>query len=395
MSHSGSNDALSTGLGWSQLLAIVVFAAITPCVMLAAPVIAAQYGMQLGLAPAQIGDLFSAEMATMSLATIPAWWWQSRMNWRVMARLAALLFIVTNIASIWADSFDSLIVLRSLNGLGGGTLMVLCMSSAVASSDRDRTYGLWVSGQLALAAIALWLLPNLFARFGLQVLYGGLAVLVLLAFPLTGAFPAKAPEVEPMVQSADQGNPWGRIALGLAAVLLFYIGLIAVWAFVGMIADSASIPGQTIGQILAIATVMGVVGSFSAAAIGKRGSRTMWLLLGYGLMAVSVLLWFGTPGVIRFAIAAIIFKYVWTFVLPFILACIADMDRNGQLINSTNLVIGGGLAIGPALAGRMLQADSSLGWVGLPGLVLFSAACLIISWALLMLSRRSSAAQGA
>jgi len=401
VSHAASNaalpgNALATGLGWPQLLAIVVFAAITPCVMLAAPVIAAQYGMQLGLAPAQIGDLFSAEMATMSLATIPAWWWQSRLNWRVMARLAAALFIVTNVASIWADSFGALLALRSLNGLGGGTLMVLCMSSAVASTDRDRTYGLWVSGQLALAAIALWALPGLFASFGLKALYGGLAALVLLTFPLTSAFPERAPSVTPLLQADVQGSrPWLRILLGLAAVLLFYIGLIAVWAFVGMIAESARIDGQTVGQILAVATVMGVVGSFSAAAIGKRGSRALWLLLGYGLMTVSVLLWFGTPGVVRFAIAAIIFKYVWTFVLPFILACIAEMDRNGQLINSTNLVIGGGLAIGPAIAGRMLQADTSLGWAGMSGLVLFSAVCLVVSWALLMGSRRGAVAASA
>jgi len=60
------SNALATGLGWSRLGAIVVFAAITPTVMLAAPVIAAQFAGQLGLSPAQIGDLFSVELAAMS-----------------------------------------------------------------------------------------------------------------------------------------------------------------------------------------------------------------------------------------------------------------------------------------------------------------------------------------
>jgi len=386
------SNALSTGLGWSRLAAIVIFAAITPTVMLAAPVIAAQFGAQLGLQSAQIGDLISAELAAMSLATIPAWWWQSRLNWRTVARVSAVVFILANIASIWAETFTALFWLRFASALGGGTLMVLCLSSAVASSNRDRTYALWVSGQLVFAAVALWILPGLFARFDLKVLYIGLAALLVLSFPLTGAFPAAAPSVKPVLQTAGESGNWLSIGLALTAVLLFYIGLISVWAFVGTIAETSGIPGGKTGQLLSIATVMGIVGSLSAALIGNRGARALWLLLGYGLMALSVLLLLGIPGVVRFAICAIIFKYVWTFVLPFIVSSIADMDRNGQLVNSMNLVIGGGLAIGPAIAGRMLQPDTALGWVGLPGMLLFSAACLVISWMLLMASRRFSTA---
>jgi len=388
------NNALSTGLGWSRLAAIVVFAAITPTVMLAAPVIAAQFGGQLGLQPAQIGDLFSVELAAMSLATIPAWWWQSRLNWRMVARVSAVIFILANIASIWAETYRALFWLRFVSALGGGTLMVLCLSSAVASSNRDRTYGLWVSGQLVLAAVALWILPDLFARFELKALYIGLAGLLLLSFPLTGAFPNTAPSLKPSVEAGAPGRGLMSVVLALAAVLLFYIGLISVWAFVGVIADAASIPGEQTGQILSIATIMGIVGSLSATFIGNRGVRTLWLLLGYGLMALSVALLFGIPGVVRFTLSAIIFKYVWTFVLPFIVSCIADMDRNGQLVNSMNLVIGGGLAIGPAIAGRMLQADTALGWMGITGMLMFSVICLIVSFALLMLSRHSASASG-
>jgi len=381
------SNALATGLGWSRLAAIVAFAAITPTVMLAAPVIAAQFAGQLGLQPAQIGDLFSVELAAMSLATIPAWWWQSRLNWRLVARVAAVIFILANLASIWADTFTALFWLRFVSALGGGTLMVLCLSSAVASSNRDRTYGLWVSGQLLLAAVALWVLPDVFARFDLKALYIGLAALLVLLFPLTGAFPDAAPSVKPSIQAGAQGSGLISITLALVAVLLFYIGLISVWAFVGVIADAASIPGENTGQILSVATIMGIVGSLSATFIGNRGVRSVWLLLGYGLMALSVALLFGMPGVVRFTLAAMIFKYVWTFVLPFIVSCIADMDRNGQLVNSMNLVIGGGLAIGPALAGRMLQPDTTLGWMGLSGMLAFSVICLLVSFALLMFSR--------
>ncbi|SAT71890.1 major facilitator family transporter [Klebsiella variicola] len=83
----------------------------------------------------------------------------------------------------------------------------------------------------------------------------------------------------------------------------------------------------------------------------------MWL--GYGLLIVSVGLLIGQPLLVRYAIAALLFKFTWTFVLPFILARVAGLDNNGRLMNSINLVIGGGMAAGPALAGALLQRFAS------------------------------------
>jgi MFS family permease len=185
---SGMSPTLC-GLPRGQVAAIVAIAGIVPAVLLMAPAIAGQLGAQLGLGPGQIGKVFSSELAGMSLATIPAWWWQKRVDWRLVAVVAALLFIVANIASALAVAHAPLLVLRFISALGGGTLMVICMASAAGSSERDRLYGLWVCGQLVLGALGLWLLPRLFTVFGLSALYVGLAVLVALCFPLLKQFP--------------------------------------------------------------------------------------------------------------------------------------------------------------------------------------------------------------
>lgn len=165
------------GLPRGQLAAIVAVAAIVPAVLLMAPAIAGQLGAQLDLGPSQIGRMFSSELAGMSLATVPAWWWQKRFDWRLVAVAAALLFIAANIASAFAVAYAPLLALRFISALGGGTLMVICMASAAASTERDRVYGLWVCGQLVLGALGLWLLPRLFAVYGLSVFYTCLAAL--------------------------------------------------------------------------------------------------------------------------------------------------------------------------------------------------------------------------
>jgi predicted MFS family arabinose efflux permease len=66
---------------------------------------------------------------------------------------------------------------------------------------------------------------------------------------------------------------------------------------------------------------------------------------------------FGLSGTIQFALAAILFKFAWTFILPYLLSSIADMDASGQLMNTTNLMIGTGFAVGPILGGILIEAS--------------------------------------
>lgn len=134
------------GLAPLRLLAIVLFAAVVPSVLMTAPAVATQYAAQLGLGPARIGQLFSVELAAMSLATLPAYYWQSRWDWRQVARGAALLFIGANLASACTDQYATLMALRALSALAGGSLMVVCIASAAQSPQADRVYGLWVGG---------------------------------------------------------------------------------------------------------------------------------------------------------------------------------------------------------------------------------------------------------
>jgi predicted MFS family arabinose efflux permease len=180
------------------------------------------------------------------------------------------------------------------------------------------------------------------------------------------------------------GSRW-KAALGVGAVLAFYISLGGVWTFIGALGASAGISAQHSGDILAIATVMGIAGAASASLIGTRLPRGVLLLLGYLLMAAAVLLLFGQPALLRFALAALLFKFTWTFILPLILACLADLDHSGKLMNASNLVIGGGLAIGPALAGRLIEASG-----GFSLLLLGAAAITLLSLVMIVASRPHS-----
>lgn len=358
-----------------SLLPIVVFAALTPSLLMTAPAVAAQLASELALSPIQIGQLFSVELGAMSLATLPAWFWLKRVAPRRAALLAALLFIAGNIASATVASYPLLLLLRFLTALGGGSLMILCMASAASHSNPSRVYGLWLLGQLVLGALGLALLPGLFARHGLSVCYFSLAALALLALPLTQAFPAslaahKSQVAEPLHK--------GKALLGLLAVLCFYLSLSGVWTFIGAIAQASGIDSSISGRVLALATLMGILGAALAASLGTRLPRTVLLVLGFAVMACAILALRGQLPLARFALAAMAFKLMWTFILPLVLAILADLDRSGRLMNAINLMIGAGLAAGPAIAGQVLQAQGNASTSLLAGAGLSLLALLLI-----------------
>ncbi|WP_237501889.1 MFS transporter, partial [Pseudomonas carnis] len=261
---------------------------------------------------------------------------------------------------------------------------LLCLASAATTANPSRVYGLWVMGQLIVGALGLVVLPGLFERFGLNACYLILAGLMAVLLPLARAFPAGSPALPANRAPVLPGSRW-KAALGVGAVLAFYISLGGVWTFIGALGASAGISAQHGGEILAIATVMGIAGAASASLIGARLPRGVLLLLGYLLMAAAVLLLLGQPALLRFALAALLFKFTWTFILPLILACLADLDHSGKLMNASNLVIGGGLAIGPALAGRLIEASG-----GFSLLLLGAAAITLLSLVMIIASRPHS-----
>lgn len=359
-------------------VAIVAFAAIAPAVLMAAPAIAAQLGQQLQIGPARIGNLFSAELGAMSLATLPAYWWLPRLGWRGVALLAGLVFIAGNVASALVDSYYGLMTWRVVSAFAGGTLMVLCISSAAHLVNKDRVYGLWVLGQLVIGALGLWLLPGLFERHGLAVGYWLLAGWMTLFLPLVRAFPRRP--LAPMRSADARPLPRLEFVLGVLAVLAFYIGLSAVWTFIGGIAADAGLAPAASGEVLSMATLLGIAGAACATLIGNRGSRPALLVIGYLLMIAAICLLYGSPAMSRFIAAALLFKFTWTLVLPYILATLAELDDTGRLMNTINLVIGGGLALGPALAGRMIETSGGFDrlTMGAAGIVALSLLLILI-----------------
>ncbi|MCA8214260.1 MFS transporter [Burkholderia cepacia] len=357
-------DGRASTFARSTLVALVVFAAITPLLLLVAPAVAGQLATQLGLSASQIGTYFFVELGAFSLATVPSYLWLGRIDARRVAAFAIALFGAGNLlTALWMPGFVALLALRAVTALGGGSLMVLCMTSAATSENSDRVYGLWVVGQLIAGAIGLFVLPHVFAAFGLRALYVALAGLALLAAPLSRGFPSSlgartAPAQH--ARGAAARTPQGLIVLAIGAVLTFYLAIGSVWTFASRAAAEAGLDPQSTGNVLAIASVMGIAGAALASCAGGRLARRAMLTAGYALLAASLVALAVMRQAGGYSAAIFAFKFAWTFVLPFILATVAQIDSSGRLVATLNFVIGAGLAAGPLLAGLMLDAGGTM-----------------------------------
>ncbi|MBN3744497.1 MFS transporter [Burkholderia sp. Se-20373] len=368
------SDGRASTFARSTLAALVVFAAITPLLLLVAPAVAGQLATQLGLSASQIGTYFFVELGAFSLATVPSYLWLGRVDARRVAAFAIALFGAGNLlTALWMPSFVALLALRAVTALGGGSLMVLCMTSAATSKNSDRVYGLWVVGQLIAGAIGLFVLPHVFAAFGLRALYVALATLVLFAAPLSRGFPSTLGTRAAPAQNARNATaqtPQSFVVLAIGAVLTFYLAIGSVWTFASRAATEAGLDPQSTGNVLAIASVMGIAGAALASCAGGRLARRAMLAAGYALLAASLVALAVMRHAGGYSAAIFMFKFAWTFVLPFILATVAQIDTSGRLVATLNFVIGAGLAAGPLLAGLMLDAGGTMR-------VLFTAATAV------------------
>ncbi|MCA8030988.1 MFS transporter [Burkholderia cepacia] len=362
--------------------AIVLLSSITPALLTTAPIVAAQLGKQLSLAPTQVGSLFSAEMGAMSLATLPSLWWLRRVNWKLIAVIAAVVFIVGNLLSAHFTSYVSLLCLRFMTALSGGTLMIVCKTSAASMPNPSRVYGLWVTGQLVLGAIGLWVLPAFFGSYGISALFIGMAALMVACLPLVFRLPDGHATKASTRGDAKHYAGWART---LAAILMFYVSLSAMWTFISGLSGAAHLAAPLAAKILSAATLVGIAGSLVTGIGGQDDRMSRQFLAGFGLMLASIACLYGTPGIVRFAIAVLAFKFSWTYVLPLMLGKLANQDPSGRAMSFSSLVIGGGLAIGPLLGGALIQTFN-----GYDELVVVSFFILVLSAGLIMAGQRRS-----
>jgi predicted MFS family arabinose efflux permease len=356
-----------------------------------APELELQLRHELALTPGIAGRYFLVELGAMAAASFVARRWRERLGGPGLARAALALWVAGNATSLAAlPGFGALLATRALAGLGAGLLMMLALNAAATSRAPGRLFALYVVAQLASGAALLAFVPAWMALAG--GLRGAYVLNLLLALPalwlagpLGRAQPQTAASGTGEARETTRRSTRAAWQLGVAATL-FNLTVGALWTFVGEFAQPLGIAADRLATLLSLSTLAGLVAAGSAAVLAARGSQRTWLasgVIGLALGAATITFARDETG---FAVGCLVLSFAWNFSAPWLFALGAAIDGGAALMPVLNLAFAAGLAVGPPLAGWVVDA------YGLHAMAGVALALLCATLALLVgLDRRRSA----
>ena len=363
--NQASNSWLNKPVNLNSFASIgsaVLIAGVVPIVLMVAPVLVDALMSGYHFTGPQGGSIITTELGGMALATIPGLLWANRPIWRIMGLLSLVLMAVMYFLSAFSLTPETLPILRFISGLAGGTVMSVILATISQSNNPDRNFGWWLVSQLVIGAIGLAIIPRLMSNFGLQgyYIFMGLVSIALLIPALN--LPIGSPNLGSNINSTKPSSSFKIMALAgitMLGILCFCIGLNGTWIFMGQIGAGVGLTEINVGDTLSTASLFGILGAVSATFLGGRVGRLLPILFGIGLLIAALMFMHNAHGVTPYAVAAFMFKYSWTFTFPYLLAALSTIDRTGKLLVIANIVIGGGMSIGPMISGNMLGSGSS------------------------------------
>jgi len=336
----------------------------------------------LKLTERQAGLVASVELTGLTVGILGMIGALGRVKRSSFAVFAVSAIVLANLTTCFVSSFQWLLPLRFISGLGAAA--AFCISSAMASSSAKPEHNFAVVNAICIAysGVLTLLAPYLLRTFGLtgiMVTISFITVSALLAIPWTrssqGAIARRAPRLP---RNPLTAIPLPVISL-LAMMLLLYTGHGAIWAFQERIGVAAGLSEQSVGKWLGISMLIwGVSGSLLARLLSLSIGR-VWpqiISLGASCLAVLLLVFSSTP--FSFATSSGLIAFSWFYGLPYQMGMLAARDPEGRAALAGTMMATGGMAAGPALAAMVLVGASHRPIGIFAGICYLAALCIAV-----------------
>ncbi len=354
---------------WAAIY-IGVAAATLPAVL---PVIIGIFADHFDYKIAEAGLIASLNMGGILVGSLLCPAVAARLSWPVAARVGLAVMIAGNLLTILDGPYAYIATTRVFSGLGEGIVAGICYATMGRSARPERAVSIYFAGQSVLGIVGLGSFGWIAATFGWQWVFVALSAVALPGFRLAGML-GTAQSAKHVSNGDAQAVPRSRLAIAaLALVLIYFIGMASLWPFLERIGVSKGFDANSVAFALSVSAFGGLLGSLTAGALAGRLSRMAGLFVG-ALILVSGIAGLGfNVGPTGFAIAISLFAFAWPFQYAFQFGLLASADSSGRIVTLTPAITGGGLVIGPAVGGVLLQH------LGLGAVAVFCIACVATS----------------
>jgi MFS family permease len=332
----------------------------------AAPVIVNAL-IETGLDHRQAGDLGTIELSTLaltSLLTTPVVPIVSHRKLAVGGTLIAALGLVVSALSV---GYTSMILGRIAIGLGSGLAISGANAAVAAREDAERIFAIiWTMGGAITASLAMYL-PRVVEGGKYPLGFGALLVLALVGLPCIFWLPHKSiASAKPAIDSADstattpEGADLSRVfgplvLMTFAGMFLYSAAEQALWNFAYNLPIEAGVDPTLAAQILSFTAFMGLTGGAIAALLGVRFGRILPIVLGCLFSLIGRWLYISSASSSTLLFGALFWGIGFYFVSPYQIGLVAAADRTGRAAVASAAAFNFGYAVGPGLAGRIIQ----------------------------------------
>lgn len=346
-------------------LAIVLIGAMGGCVLVVLPGVLAAISQERGLTTVDIAYIASAEMIGKGISTLACAAIIATFNRRMLAGLALGGLILANLFSLLIDGYWPLVTARFLAGLSEGTLVAVMAASTAATAAPNRLFALYLTGNLTLSAIFLFILGQLESTGDAHVIFVVFMAASALLLILLRWLPAYPPSGTSAVKSGSSRTSAisTPAMLGLAGTFLIYVAAGASWPIVGRLGLELGIESVVVTRSLSLAGVTGAIAGFLTYLLGDRLGRHVPLTVGAAALGVLML---ALPNVVSpfgFGLCVCAFMAFLVIVTPYYTAIVATLDKGGKMASLSVTMQLCGFAVGPLLAAQILTFGISYTYI--------------------------------
>jgi len=354
-----------------ELTAACLMSTAGALVYLISPVLVGSAMDSLVISSDDAGLLIASYFAGYTLINLTAVTWLHRTNVRHVAGWAAVVFIGGLLAGTAQETLLGSAAALFVSGTGAGLLYGISVGIIGRSPKADRYFGIALSAQLLFGSVLLFVAPAVLApKWGYDGILIGTAAYVAVLCTVVGWSPKT---IEKDVRHDDNETP-SSLALvmgGVVAVLIWFTGYSGAYAFVERIGVEGGVTSTQIGLVLSLTIITGMTGALGAAWLGDRFGRILPHFVGAVGTAVTFVLLYEQPDLVRFALAMVCLTLSLNFWLAYMLGAVTALDTQGRYAVLTTAALGLGATFGPAIAGGLVSTS------GFPSMFIFASAATL------------------
>jgi len=354
----------------TTIAAAVIISIVGNAVFIGMPMLVGAMAESFGFDEQQLGWLASADLSGVFVASIATSLLLNKVNRQWLALLGIIISIAANYISTTITTFEPLVAIRILSGIGGGICYALGVATLAGSHHTGRNYSILLFALVAVNALELYSFPSISERWGVN----GIFLFFCGAFVLIAGFVRWLPShslkttsdsrVDTIVDTTTltalpRWVPW----LCLAAVSAVYINVGAFWAFIERAGVDAQLSDDFIAKTLAIGTLFTLSGCAIATWLSSRYGQSKPLLWALAVMTGLLIALALDINPTSYVIGATLFNFMWLFIDVFQLGTLGNIDHSGRYAALVPAAQGLTQSISPAIAGYILVEGYGYGGV--------------------------------